>query len=200
MSDIQSRGFFALNKPEGFRLYLPFVLSALIIAADQAVKYFIVKHIPYHTVGMSFWGGFLRIIHTRNLGVAFSIGDGLAPGLRKMFFILLPLVAIALAIGYFIKSREVTRAQQWCIGGIVGGGIGNIIDRIARPDGVVDWIDVRFYGLFNMERFPTFNIADASIVVFGILLAVVLFVEESRAAKLKKEEEALEKEEGSENE
>ena len=187
MSDVGRTPLFSLEKPEGLRLYLPFLLSAAIIVADQVVKFLIVKYIPFHTVGVSIWGGFLRIIHTRNLGVAFSIGDGWAPGLRKMLFILLPLIAIGLAIAYFLRAKEVTRAQQWCIGGIVGGGLGNIIDRVFRPEGVVDWVDVRFYGLFGMERFPTFNIADASIVVFGILLALVLFLEESRQVKSEKQ-------------
>lgn len=57
---------------------------------------------------------------------------------------------------------------------ILGGGVGNIIDRIFRPLGVVDFIDVRFYGLFGLERWPTFNIADSAIVVGGILLIISL--------------------------
>ena len=56
--------------------------------------------------------------------------------------------------------------------GIVGGGIGNLIDRFFRPEGVVDFIDVKFYGLFGMERWPTFNVADSAVVVCGILLII----------------------------
>ena len=56
--------------------------------------------------------------------------------------------------------------------GIVGGGFGNLIDRCFRTEGVVDFIDVKFYGIFGMERWPTFNIADAAVVVCGILLII----------------------------
>ena len=47
-----------------------------------------------------------------------------------------------------------------------------IIDRIARPDGVIDFLSVKFYGLFGLERWPTFNVADSAVVVCGILLVV----------------------------
>ena len=71
-----------------------------------------------------------------------------------------------------MKSNDFTKLQRWAIAGIVGGGIGNLIDRIFRPEGVVDFIDVKFYGLFGMERWPTFNVADSAVVVCGILLIV----------------------------
>ena len=60
--------------------------------------------------------------------------------------------------------------------GILGGGIGNIIDRIFRPEGVVDFISVKFYGILGFDRWPTFNIADASVVVcvFMFLFSVAL--------------------------
>ncbi|HOX92234.1 MAG TPA: signal peptidase II, partial [Spirochaetales bacterium] len=57
------------------------------------------------------------------------------------------------------------------LAGIIGGGMGNILDRIFRADGVVDFLSVKFYGLFGLERWPTFNVADATVVVCGILLA-----------------------------
>ena len=64
--------------------------------------------------------------------------------------------------------------------GIIGGGFGNLIDRIFRPAGVVDFIDVRFYGIFGLERWPTFNVADASVVVAGILLIVSFILEKDK--------------------
>jgi signal peptidase II len=57
------------------------------------------------------------------------------------------------------------------VAGIIGGGVGNLIDRVFRPEGVVDFIDVRFFGLFGLDRWPTFNVADSSVVVCGALLA-----------------------------
>ncbi|WP_461252145.1 signal peptidase II, partial [Treponema sp. R8-4-B8] len=72
-------------------------------------------------------------------------------------------------------SDEFTPIQRWALAGIIGGGIGNIIDRIFRSDGVVDFISVNIYGLLGMQRWPTFNIADSSVVVGCILLLVTMF-------------------------
>ncbi len=96
--------------------------------------------------------------------------------LRKLVFSLIPLVVIAYVIRVYFKSNEFSDVQRWCICGVIGGGIGNLIDRIFRPDGVVDFIDVKFFGLFGMERWPTFNIADAVIVVCGIILIISFIV------------------------
>lgn len=61
-----------------------------------------------------------------------------------------------------------------------GGGTGNLIDRIFRGGfRVVDFISVKVYGFLGFERWPTWNIADASLVISGILLAVSLLFESS---------------------
>ncbi len=155
----------------------PLWLSVAIIVADQISKALIVASIPMHTIGASFLDGFLRIIHTRNLAIAFSIGRSLPEHLRTILFIIMPLIFLVLLVVYFVKTNEFTRLQRWAVAGIIGGGFGNMIDRVFRPDGVVDFIDVRFYGLFGLERWPTFNVADSSVVVAGILLAASFIFE-----------------------
>ena len=70
--------------------------------------------------------------------------------------------------------------------GIVGGGLGNLVDRFFRKEGVVDFIDVKFYGLFGLERWPTFNVADSAVVVCGILLIIsfiALTIQDERKKK-----------------
>lgn len=157
---------------------LPLILTAAIVVIDQITKVIVVRTIPLFVetgYTIEVLGSFFRLTHVRNLGVAFSIGHWLAPGPRKLLFIALPIVVIVvLFFGYYL-SDEVTRRQRWCIAAILGGGVGNIIDRIARPLGVVDFLDVRFYGLFGLERWPTFNVADSAVVVGGLLLVASLF-------------------------
>jgi len=150
----------------------PFVLTAAVIAADQITKLLVVSMIPVRTIGYSMKNGFFRLIHVRNTGVAFSMGDSLPLEVRKALFILLPLGVLILLGVHILKGREETLFQKFCLAGILGGGFGNLIDRIFRPAGVVDFLDVRFYGLFGLERWPTFNIADSSVVVCGILLFI----------------------------
>lgn len=153
----------------------PFLLTAVIVLLDQIAKILIVSRIPEGRIGASFFGGFLRIIHVRNLGVAFSLGHNLPDSLRSLLFILIPLAGLILLGFFYFKTRELSLFQRWALTGILGGGIGNLIDRIARPSGVVDFVDVKFYGIFGLSRWPTFNVADASIVVCGILFMISLF-------------------------
>ncbi|MBN2049358.1 MAG: signal peptidase II [Spirochaetales bacterium] len=160
------------------RLWTPFLLTAFILAADQITKALVVRHIPYHTVGHSFFDGLLRIIHTRNLAIAFSIGSTLPDTLRSVLFIVFPLLVMIFLVVYYFKTDEITPFQRWCLAAVLGGGVGNIIDRIFRPLGVVDFIDVKFFGIFGLERWPTFNVADSSVVVAGILLALSMLLGE----------------------
>lgn len=151
---------------------IPFSLALAVILADQITKALIVKAIPPYTIGWTFANDLIRIVHVANKGVAFSLGAGLSQSFRGLLFSFAPLVVIGLVVWIYFRNQEFNSLQRWCVCGIVGGGIGNIIDRIFRPQGVVDFIDVKFFGIFGLDRWPTFNVADAAIVVCGILLIV----------------------------
>lgn len=156
---------------------LTFILSALLLVADQITKKLIVENIAVNTIGFSFWNDFLWIVHVKNLGIAFSLGDSVPNIIRVILFIVIPLIVMGGLGFYIVKTDNMSSFQRWCLAGILGGGIGNLIDRIFRADGVVDFVSVRFYGLFGMERFPVFNVADSSIVVFGILILLTFILE-----------------------
>ena len=146
---------------------LPLLLSAFVIIADQAVKGFIVQHWPRNGsfIADVFNNDILWIIHVRNKAIAFSLGHNLPRLVQPFLFVALPLVVLAFLVIYYIRTDEFNSLQRWAIAGILGGGIGNLIDRIFRPDGVVDFISVKFYGILGFDRWPTFNIADATVVI-----------------------------------
>lgn len=157
----------------------PFILSAAIILVDQLTKAWIVATIPEDSVGYSFLGGFLRIIHVRNDAVAFSLGSSLDVPLKVVLFIVLPIALVSFLSFLMVSTRhegELTELDLWCLAGIVGGGVGNLIDRLFRSLRVVDWISVRMYGLLGMEYFPTWNIADAAVVCSVVLLAISMLL------------------------
>ena len=172
----------------------PFVLSAAIILADQLTKAWIVATIPEDGVGYSFLGGFLRIIHVRNDAVAFSLGSSLdipvkiapppPPPIALVSFLSYLIVSF---LSYLIVSKhhegQLSRLEVWCLAGIVGGGVGNLVDRLFRSLRVVDWISVRMYGLLGMEYFPTWNIADAAVVCSVVLLAFSLLSARGRRGR-----------------
>lgn len=162
---------------------LPFILTAVVIILDQITKALVVKHIPLMTIGYQFFGDFLRIIHVANTGVAFSMGDSLPLILRRFVFGLVPTIVMALVVVVYLRNRDFTLLQNWAICGIVGGGIGNVIDRFFRAEGVVDFIDVKFYGLFGLQRWPTFNVADSAVVVCGIILIITFIIQVKNESK-----------------
>ena len=154
------------------------------MTADQITKILVEKLIPPYTIAWSFAGDFFRLIHVKNQGVAFSMGNGFSDALRIGLFIVVPLLVL-LAVGfYLVRGKDLTNGQRWILAAIIGGGVGNQIDRIFRPAGVVDFLDFKFYGLFGLERWPTFNIADASLVVSSILLIILLIRQELQMRKL----------------
>lgn len=151
---------------------IPLLLLLFVILLDQLTKFLIVKNIPMNTIGAQFFGDFLRIIHVSNPGIAFSIGHGWSLAVRGILFRIVPLVVLFIVMGVYFRNEDFTSLQRWSISGIAGGGFGNLIDRFFRSEGVVDFIDVKFYGILGFERWPTFNVADMAVVICGILLVI----------------------------
>jgi signal peptidase II len=159
---------------------LPLALTGIVVAVDQITKAIIALNWPirgeageylrYRLIADVFGNDFLHIIHVRNKAIAFSLGSNIPEPFSQILFIVLPLLVLGVLVWYYLRSNDFTPLQRWATAGILGGGIGNIIDRIFRPDGVVDFISVKFYGLLGFERWPTFNIADSSVVVCCLLL------------------------------
>jgi signal peptidase II len=161
---------------------MPFILSINIVLFDQLTKYIIVQTVPRRTIGFSLFGDLFRVIHARNPGIAFSIGKELPDAVRGVFFTILPIIVLAVLVVYYFKTEDFTAFQRWAVAGILGGGIGNLIDRLLRPEGVVDFLDVKFFGLFGLERWPTFNVADSAVVVCGLLLAASVMFQRKETA------------------
>ena len=155
---------------------LPVSLTAFALITDQLSKTFIVKNWPVDNTFISdvFNNDFLWIYHVRNTAIAFSLGHNLPDWLKPVLFVLLPVAVLVFLIAYYFKSDEFTAVQRWVLAGILGGGLGNLIDRIFRSGGVVDFISIKFYGFLGFERWPTFNLADSFVVIFGILLLITV--------------------------
>jgi signal peptidase II len=161
---------------------LPFTLTFLVILLDQVSKMIVVALLPFARP-VEVLGDFLRLTYVKNPAIAFSLGRDLPSGLRTIIFLVLPLIVLAILLYFFFSSSDFSRGQRWVLAAIIGGGVGNFIDRLFRSGGVVDFIDVKFYGIFGLERWPIFNIADSTVVVAGILLLLSYFIKEKEAKK-----------------
>ena len=150
---------------------LPVILTAVVIIIDQITKQLVVTNIPPYSPYneesvIPILGDFLRIIHVRNPAVAFSLGSGLPDNWRYILFSILPLLVIIAVFVIYFRNSDFTKVQRWSICGILGGGLGNLIDRFFRPEGVVDFVDCWFpKALIKSGRWPTFNFADSVVVV-----------------------------------
>jgi len=151
---------------------IPLIFGAALLVLDQLTKFLVITFIVPNSVGVSFFDGFIRIIHVTNSGIAFSIGHSLSDSLRSMLFAFAPLAVLVVVLVIYFRSNEFTAFQRWAIAGMCGGGLGNLADRFFRKDGVVDFIDVKFFGIFGLDRWPTFNIADMTVLICGGMLLV----------------------------
>ena len=144
--------------------------AAALYVADQVSKAVVVATIPYGATVNLIGGDFVRIWHVRNTGAAFSI----LPGAIWLF---LPVTLLALVmVGYFFRAfRERSAWIHVVLGMILAGTLGNLTDRL-RLGYVVDFVSV---GIGDI-RFPTFNVADASVVVGIGLLVLYLTVSDGR--------------------
>ncbi len=114
----------------------------------------------------------LRLVH--NPGAAFGIHVG--PHSRWVFMFLA--VVALLVLGAMVRQTPpAQRFRLTTLGLVCGGAVGNLIDRIRNPEGVIDFIDV-WIGRFH---WPTFNVADMAVSCGAVALAVVLWSEGKQA-------------------
>jgi signal peptidase II len=151
---------------------VPFVLTPLVLVADQLVKLAVLRWLPRARVTPVI-GDLVGLVFVQNPAIGFSIGKNLPAAVQRPLFITLNFAVVTLVVLYSLFTRErLTGFQRWCLAAVVGGGLGNNIDRIFRPAGVVDFVQMKVFGLFGMNYWPIYNVADATLVISGILLVI----------------------------
>ncbi|MGM9604360.1 MAG: signal peptidase II [Faecousia sp.] len=138
------------------------LFAALIAAADQLTKYWVVQNIALFE-DLPLLPGVLGLTHVRNEGAAFSSFRGM----QWLFALIFMGFTLAVVYEYFKKPMPFTKLERWCIAAIYGGGLGNMIDRV-RLGYVVDMLETEFVD------FPVFNLADCFITCGCIVLMVRL--------------------------
>lgn len=100
-----------------------------------------------------------------NTGAAMSLGENLSPKFKIVFLQILPVLILFLMFAYIIKEKKVSKLNLIAVSFIIGGGIGNIYDRILY-NSVTDFMYLEFGGLHT----GIFNMADVSVVVGTLLI------------------------------
>jgi signal peptidase II len=150
------------------------------LVLDQTSKILVAEHLSYAD-RVEMIEGFFYLTHVRNPGAAFGLFNEGPAAIRLTFFITVSLVAIGIVLSFFRKLAPGDRLSALALGCILGGAVGNLVDRVWRGE-VVDFLHFRLWGGYS---WPDFNFADSFIVVgVGLLILELLASEgESRATE-----------------
>lgn len=159
-------------KSDAKRKFYAYLCSFIVIVADQITKMFARMNLEIHRP-VEIIGNFLRFTFAWNEGAAFSLSWG-GPLVLGIFT---GIAVIVLSI-YIWRCSDCNRMISIALGAILGGAIGNLIDRCIYGK-VVDFIDIGVPG----RRWPTFNVADIAISVGGILLLIIFMGQKNKERK-----------------
>jgi len=155
-------------------VYKYYGLAAFVVILDQWTKWLIVKNMEYQE-RISVWDPWFGILSHRNRGAAWGMLEG------QMWLFSIVTIGVICAILYFYhKEAKGKPLFQVGLMLLLGGAIGNFIDRIFRGE-VVDFVDV-LIPVINYD-FPIFNIADAALTMAVVILMIGLIVEDKKGKK-----------------
>lgn len=139
-------------------------LAAIIVVADFVTKRIALAALPAG-VSKQVFGDYVRFTLGYNPGIAFGIGQ---TGAARPLLILFTMAAVAGIIWIYRTTPAHQRLQIIALALILGGALGNLLDRFQRAAGVADFIDVGI----GAARFWTFNVADSAITIGAVLLVL----------------------------
>lgn len=141
-------------------------VSLAVIVVDQITKWIIRTEIPLYTrINVL---PFFDITHLRNTGAAFGILRGLPEALRFPLFALVLIIALLAILIFLRRVAENDRLLVISLGLVLGGAIGNSIDRF-KFGYVTDFLGFHWFG--NLQyQWPPFNVADSAITIGVILI------------------------------
>jgi signal peptidase II len=158
------------------------ILLLLIVVLDQVTKFLVVSSMDLYQ-SIPVLGDFLRLTYIRNPGGAF----GLRWGHVAVYYVAAGLVIFWIT-WHIWREGHTRRLSMWALTLILAGALGNLVDRVMQGE-VVDFVDCEFFDLtvpkfdfgilhhggMAMDRWPTFNVADAAVTIGVVALLISLF-------------------------
>ena len=146
-----------------------FLMAAVVFALDQLAKWAMLGPLQLRAVGEVYLMPIFQFTYTENIGISLGLLNATNPVGRWMLVALT--AGIALGVAYWI-GKEKNRYDQIALGLVLGGALGNILDRV-RHGYVVDFLDLHF-GAFR--PFLVFNVGDAAISIGVVILLLRAFL------------------------
>jgi len=138
-----------------------FGVAGVVVALDVWTKQWATRTLAFRGP-VEVLGEFVRFTYTRNSGVAFGIGAGV-----PFPYYLFSIVAVGVILYLFVRRQVPSLARQLALALILGGAIGNLIDRVSAGE-VVDFIEVGF----GRWHWPVFNVADSAVTIGVVWFAL----------------------------
>nr|WP_188648406.1 signal peptidase II [Marinithermofilum abyssi] len=135
-------------------------IAVAVLLLDQVTKWFVLHRMELYE-SIPVWDDVFHITSHRNRGAAFGILQN-----QQWLFIGITVVVTAVLLVYIYRLRKEGAMMLWSLSLILGGAVGNLIDRV-RFGEVVDFLD------FRLIHYPIFNVADSAIVI-GVCLMVIV--------------------------
>ena len=152
------------------KLRIGYLVAPVVFAVDQLVKWIVTGPLGVNEIGDQFYLlPFFQFTYTQNIGISLGLFDATTETGRWMLVALT--TAIALGVAFWI-SREKNRTDQVALGMVLGGALGNILDRTLHGY-VVDFADLHF-GAYR--PFLIFNVGDAAISIGVVILLLRAFL------------------------
>ena len=139
-------------------------IAVAIVALDQLTKAIVKARLPLHE-SVTVIPGFFDLTHVRNTGAAFGMLDNTHFAYKPALMVIVALVALGAVATYALTLPATQRIARYGLALILGGAVGNLIDR-AVMGYVVDFVDVYWRGV----HFWAFNVADSAITVGVVLM------------------------------
>lgn len=149
------------------------------ISCDQWSKEKVRKEIAQHETINVIDDNFI-LTNVENTGAALSLGSNLRPGLKVVFLQIFPLLIMLLMFLYILREKEISKLNLVAFSFIIGGGIGNIYDRILY-NSVTDFMYLEFGELHT----GIFNMADVSVVIGTLLILLNSLLSEIQKYQLR---------------
>jgi signal peptidase II len=161
------------------------IIIFISVLLDLLTKYLVhINLYPYESITVI--DNFFSIVYAKNTGSAFSFLSNAPVWFRKPFFIIIPLAAmllIAFLIKNAIKEGKENKFQVYAFSMILGGALGNFINRISTGS-VIDFLQFK---LTRTYYWPSFNVADIAITIgVAILFIEMIYVEQKKKKSVKK--------------
>lgn len=143
-----------------------YVVSGIIIFIDQLTKWLIVQTMEVRQQ-IPIIEDFFYLTSHRNRGAAWGILQG-----QMWFFYIVTVAVIVFVIYYMQKYAQESKITGWALAFILGGAVGNFVDRVMRKE-VVDFLDF-YIGNYN---YPIFNVADSALVIGVIVMMIATLMD-----------------------